>query len=95
MKLQPRRGLHSKLGVYLRDQRVFAGLTQSDVASKLGYSSPQFISNFERGLCSPPLKQLRQLVKLYRMDGRKLVNLILEEQESVLKDALLGRSRLN
>lgn len=90
MKLQAQEKLHEKLGLFLREERTRSGLTQSEVASKLGYSSPQFISNFERGLCSPPIKQLKLMVKLYKMDAKKVIDLILTEQESMLKSALLG-----
>ena len=44
--------LFQVLGDYLQSKRMKVGLSQGDVATKLGYSSPQFISNFERGLCA-------------------------------------------
>lgn len=93
MKLTSRSALHENLGQYLRDKRINAGLTQAEIASKLGYSSPQFISNFERGLCSPPLKNLKALVKLYKIDANELIRLIIDEQKQVLSTALLGTRR--
>ena len=93
MKLTSRSALHQHLGQFLRDKRVDAGLTQAEIAGKLGYSSPQFISNFERGLCSPPLKNLKALVKLYKIDANELIRLILDEQKNVLASALLGAKR--
>ena len=51
--------LFQKLGPFLKKARSKMGLSQRDVADKLGYTSPQFISNVERGLCSPPLKKLK------------------------------------
>ena len=80
--------LHKSLGNYLKSSRVEAGFTQSEVAEKLGYSSPQFISNFERGLCSPPLRNLKTLVKMYSIPVEEILTLILEEQESILRKAL-------
>jgi transcriptional regulator with XRE-family HTH domain len=47
-----------KLGTYLKDVREDANLTQADVSHKLGYTSPQFISNIERGISVVPLKTL-------------------------------------
>lgn len=91
MKLTTRSALHQNLGQYLREKRVNAGLTQAEIAGKLGYSSPQFISNFERGLCSPPLKNLKALVKLYKIDANELIRLIIDEQKNVLSHALLGK----
>jgi transcriptional regulator with XRE-family HTH domain len=93
MKLTSRSALHQNLGRFLRDKRISSGFTQAEIAGRLGYSSPQFISNFERGLCSPPLKNLRTLVKLYKMDAHELIRLILDEQRQVLSSALLGAKR--
>lgn len=42
------------IGKFLRDARVSAGLTQRDVSAKMGYTSAQFVSNWERGVCAPP-----------------------------------------
>lgn len=86
-----KQGLHRSLGNYLKRKRVEAGITQSDVAKRLGYSTPQFISNIERGLCSPPLKNLRVLVKMYRIPVSEIMKLILNEQEVILRKALLGQ----
>lgn len=90
MKFSSRTDLHQQLGEYLRDKRVHNGFTQAEIAGKLGYSSPQFISNFERGLCSPPLKNLKTLVKLYKIDASELIKLIIEEQKQALSSALLN-----
>lgn len=90
MKLIEKGEFHQSLGNYLKDKRVHVGMTQSEVASKLGYSTPQFISNFERGLCSPPLKNLKTLVKLYRIPVDEIMVLIMKEQESILRRALTG-----
>lgn len=80
--------MHKPLGSYLKARRIAAGLTQHDVSTELGYSTPQFVSNFERGLCSPPLNALPTLVKLYGMDPEELVQLILRYQEQILRQAL-------
>lgn len=36
--------------------RTFSGYTQLEVATKLGYLSAQFVSNWERGISIPPNK---------------------------------------
>ena len=38
-------------GLQWKTLREKAGLTQRDVSDSLGYSTPQFISNVERGRC--------------------------------------------
>ncbi|MCH2535638.1 MAG: helix-turn-helix domain-containing protein [Bdellovibrionales bacterium] len=91
--MSSKQALHQSLGNYLKNKRNETGLTQSEVATKLGYSSPQFISNFERGLCSPPLKNLKTLVKLYKIPVEEIMTLILEEQESILRKALSGAGK--
>ncbi|MES2963226.1 MAG: helix-turn-helix transcriptional regulator [Bdellovibrionota bacterium] len=70
---------------YLKEKRAKANLTQSDVASKLGYSSPQFVSNWERGLAKPPVFVLRDLTKLYRVPANEMFSVLLAEVESDLR----------
>jgi transcriptional regulator with XRE-family HTH domain len=79
---------YQSLGIFLRDARLKKNYSQWDVAKKIGYSSPQFISNLERGISSPPLKLLRVLVDLYDMSPRELLQVITEEQERILKQNL-------
>jgi len=43
------------VGIYLREKRIESGLRQVDVSRAIGYTSAQFVSNVERGLCDPPL----------------------------------------
>ncbi|MCB0378100.1 MAG: helix-turn-helix transcriptional regulator [Bdellovibrionales bacterium] len=59
---------------FLREQREAAGLSQKEVATKLGYSSAQFISNWERGISAPPVKILRKLAKLYNVKDATLLD---------------------
>ncbi len=84
--------LFQVLGDFLQSKRVKAGLSQGDVATKLGYSSPQFISNFERGLCAPPLNKLKLLVQLYDLNGDEVLRLMMKENEKHLRKSL-GLSR--
>lgn len=80
--------LFQVLGEYLQAKRTKVGLSQGDVATKLGYSSPQFISNFERGLCAPPLNKLKSIVQLYDLNAEELVKLMLKEEEKNLRKHL-------
>ncbi len=88
MQLTGQMELHQNLGDFLKLKRMDKGLTQGEVAQKLGYSTPQFISNIERGLCSPPLKNLKTLIKLYGIHHEEVIELILQEQEKILRKAL-------
>jgi transcriptional regulator with XRE-family HTH domain len=79
---------YSELGEYLRDLRLKSSLTQRDVSETLGYSSAQFISNFERGISSPPLKKLSVMQKLYKADVEQLIKLSLTAERKRLRAEL-------
>lgn len=54
------------VGQYLAEARAAAGLSQGDVAKQLEYTSAQFVSNWERGICFPPrVGALKTLASLY------------------------------
>lgn len=68
--------------------REKAGLTQRDVSEALGYSTPQFISNVERGRCSFPVEQLPKLKKLYRMSTDQILDMMMSEEKIQIRKAL-------
>lgn len=67
------------LNLFLRDARIQAGLSQKDVSDKLGYSSAQFVSNWERGLATPPGRTLRKLSQIYKIKADELYSILLAE----------------
>ena len=79
---------YGALGEYLQEMRMKSNLTQREVSLELGYSSAQFISNFERGISSPPLKKLKELIRMYKMPVEKVMGLVLEGEREVLVAAL-------
>ena len=78
-----------KLGNYLKEIRESAEMTQADVSTKLGYTSPQFISNIERGISVAPLRTLARMVTLYKVNPENVVKIILESQKKLLREKLL------
>lgn len=76
--------LRVEYGEYLQNLRVGAGLSQGDVSEKLGYSTPQFISNWERGVSKPPVTALKQLAKLYNKTPDQMFNEYLEQIQKEL-----------
>ncbi len=52
----------------LKTRRIELGIKQQEISEKLGYGSPQFISNWERGISDPPPKKVRQLAKILELD---------------------------
>ena len=61
-----------EFGTYLKNQRQKSGLTQSEVADSCGLTSPQFISNIERGLCSVPADILVTMADIYKIGKKDL-----------------------
>jgi transcriptional regulator with XRE-family HTH domain len=64
---------------FLKEKRQQAGYSQGDIAKKLGYTSPQFISNWERGLSKPPVPTLRKLAHIYNINLNEMFELALKE----------------
>lgn len=64
----------------LKDARAEAGYTQKQIADKFGYDSAQFVSNWERGVSSPPLKTLKKLAALYHIDATVLFETVLDQE---------------
>jgi len=84
-KARREKNLLKEFGAFLKEKREEVGLSQSEVARGLGYSSPQFISNFERGLCSPPLPALKKMLEYYGMSKRELIDLIIRQEKQYLE----------
>lgn len=66
------------LAKFLKEKRVQSGLSQKDVAERLGYSTSQFISNWERGISHPPLNTLRSLSQLYKINPEEMFDVLLK-----------------
>jgi len=67
------------LGKFLKEKRVLAGLSQGAVAKKLGYTSPQFVSNWERGLSKPPTLTLRKIAQIYDISINEMFDIVLKD----------------
>lgn len=50
-------------GLWIRDCRIIARLTQSDLAKELNYNSSQLISNIERGVSLLPSQRIPDFAK--------------------------------
>lgn len=68
-----------KLANYLKELRVKNGLLQKDLAEKLGYSTPQFISNYERGTAPIPMNVLAKMVEIFKADKIKIFDMYIAE----------------
>jgi len=79
-------------GQFLAKKRLEAGLSQGALRKVLGYDSPQFISNWERGLCAPPLKALPDIARALNIPIEEIVEFLTDETENYLKLNLLPAS---
>lgn len=66
------------LANFLKEKRIRAGLSQKEVAEKLGYSTAQFVSNWERGLSAPPVETLKLIAEMYNIDLDEVFQVTLE-----------------
>jgi transcriptional regulator with XRE-family HTH domain len=73
---------------YLKDMRIKKGISQRELAEMLGYTSGQFVSNYERGMCPVPLEKVKDMIGLLNLDSTKVVNLIQEDRKKSLLIAL-------
>lgn len=69
---------HHRLGKALKKARVGLGMSQKDVANRLGYESAQVVSDWERGQAPLPMKQLFRLSEILNLDKDHLFELLLD-----------------
>jgi transcriptional regulator with XRE-family HTH domain len=63
----------TKLGQFLKSARGAATLSQGEIAEKCGYTTSQFISNWERGVSLPPANVLGTIATAYKLSLSVLV----------------------
>lgn len=76
----------SALGALLLKSRTTANLSQKEVADHLGYSTAQVVSDWERGIRSPPGPVFKKLIKLYSVSADSFYEAILEERTVILQN---------
>lgn len=64
---------------YMKQLREQAGLSQVQLSEALGYTTPQFISNWERGVSHPPVSQIKKIATLLKTDPQALFDVILND----------------
>jgi transcriptional regulator with XRE-family HTH domain len=69
----------------LKKYREASGLTQKAVSEKLGYSTPQFVSNWERGVSYIPRDTLKRVSSIYKIDTDSLAKEIVSDKVAQLK----------
>lgn len=79
------------IGDYLRTKRLERGLSQVEVAKSLGYTSAQFVSNWERGISRPPITTILQLSKIYGIDLAELKQIYIDSELDDYRKAIEKR----
>ena len=64
--------------------RLKADITQEAVSMELDLGSPQYISNFERGVCGMKIEKLSQMRKLYGVSRKELFNTMVLDVKTTL-----------
>lgn len=67
------------LGAFIRGVREVQGLSQADVAKELRLSSPQFVSNIERGIAPLPRAQAASFARILKIEYSVLLDVIVED----------------
>ena len=75
-------------GDFLAEKRTELGISQIALARELGYSSPQYVSNWERALCGPPLDKLFDLSRILKIDPSIFMKMILDDTQKYLSKEL-------
>jgi len=79
------------LSDFLKDKRTAAGLTQAEVAEKLGYTTAQFISNWERGISNPPIATIKKICQLYKVSNEEVYEIVLAQSIQEVTDSLRAK----
>ncbi len=75
----------ANLGKYLKEKRVKAKMTQTELADTLGSVHTQFVSNWERGLCAPPGHCFQDLIGILKLNRADLVVEMLEDSKKIIE----------
>lgn len=79
------KGFYKNLGHLLKTRRKELKIAQAALAKKCN-TSIQFISNIERGYCSPALPQLSVIIRLLKIEPEEVTALLADEISKALND---------
>lgn len=70
---------YENTGNFLKQARESEGLSQAELAEKLGLENAQSISNIERGLTSIPRKYVFQVAFILKIQPADLIDAMIED----------------
>ena len=82
----------SILGAYLKQKRVDLKLSQYELGEMLSYN-PQFISNWERGISSPPVIVISKLITILNIPQQEILEILTEESINYWKEVVYSSKK--
>lgn len=76
------------VGQIIKEYRQKSGMTQMELAEKLGYDIPQFISLMENGHSKVPLNVLGQIISYLSIPERAIMESLLDAYEKEAKQQI-------
>lgn len=84
---------YQKLGKYLKLKRIQGRFSQSTLADEISIH-PQFISNWERGICAPPSHSFKSLIRLLKINKNELVEVMVTDCRRSIEERVFGKAKL-
>ena len=73
--------------------RSIKGVTQAQLGDLVGVH-PQFVSNWERGLCAPPKEALDRVIIVLEISRKDLCKAMLEDAKTFIEDQVYPSKKL-
>lgn len=80
------------LGIYLKEKRLSAGLTQTELSQSLKVHV-QFVSNWERGLCAPPSHCFHHLIDVLGLNREQVVNAMVSDSKRAIEAKVFKKKK--
>jgi transcriptional regulator with XRE-family HTH domain len=93
--LSPHVPYSEELGNFFKNQRQKSGLSQWEMAEALGYETAQVVSNWERGVQSPPFAKLTDVCKLLKVSPDAMIRKLLNVQQSIYTSSLKSSKKVS
>lgn len=81
------------LGTYLKEKRAEIGMTQAELSKALNRVHSQFISNWERGLCTPPGHCWEDLIQILKLSRKALVDVMLRDSRTMIEAKIYKKTK--
>lgn len=84
---------YQNLGTYLQTMRIEAKLTQAKLAQLLKIHV-QYVSNWERGVCSPPSHCFHKALDILKADRKKIVAVMLLDSKKEIESKVFIKNKM-